>query len=67
MENFFKNKKVLITGCNGLVGTYLVRQCIEKNYDVIGVDIADNVHRDWTWVGDVCKLHIDFIKTVNGF
>ena len=21
---------------------------------------------DWTWVGDVCRLHIDFIKTVNG-
>jgi ADP-L-glycero-D-manno-heptose 6-epimerase len=27
---------------------------------------ADAVKRDWTWVGDVCKLHIDFIKTVNG-
>lgn len=41
-----ENKKVLITGCNGLVGTYLVRQCIEKNYDVIGVDIADNIHNE---------------------
>jgi ADP-L-glycero-D-manno-heptose 6-epimerase len=27
---------------------------------------ADQVKRDWVWVGDVCKLHIDFIKTVNG-
>lgn len=27
---------------------------------------ADKIYRDWTWVGDVCKLHIDFIKTVNG-
>ena len=27
---------------------------------------AENVKRDWTWVGDVCRLHIDFIKTVNG-
>jgi ADP-L-glycero-D-manno-heptose 6-epimerase len=27
---------------------------------------AENIRRDWTWVGDVCKLHIDFIKTVNG-
>ena len=25
---------------------------------------AENVKRDWTWVGDVCRLHIDFIKTV---
>ena len=27
---------------------------------------AEHVKRDWTWVGDVCKLHIDFIKQVNG-
>ena len=27
---------------------------------------AEHVRRDWTWVGDVCRLHIDFIKTVNG-
>jgi len=27
---------------------------------------AENIRRDWTWVGDVCKLHIDFIKQVNG-
>lgn len=27
---------------------------------------ADKIYRDWTWVGDVCKLHVDFIKTVNG-
>ena len=27
---------------------------------------AEHVKRDWTWVGDVCRLHIDFIKHVNG-
>jgi ADP-L-glycero-D-manno-heptose 6-epimerase len=27
---------------------------------------ADHIKRDWTWVGDVCRLHIDFIKQVNG-
>lgn len=27
---------------------------------------AEFIKRDWTWVGDVCKLHIDFIKSVNG-
>jgi ADP-L-glycero-D-manno-heptose 6-epimerase len=27
---------------------------------------AENIKRDWTWVGDVCKLHVDFINTVNG-
>jgi len=29
-------------------------------------DTAENVYRDWTWVGDVCRLHIDFIKQVRG-
>jgi ADP-L-glycero-D-manno-heptose 6-epimerase len=25
-----------------------------------------HIKRDWVWVGDVCRLHIDFIKTVHG-
>jgi ADP-L-glycero-D-manno-heptose 6-epimerase len=29
-------------------------------------DTAEHIKRDWTWVGDICRLHIDFIKTVNG-
>ena len=29
-------------------------------------DTAEHIYRDWTWVGDVCRLHIDFIKQVNG-
>lgn len=32
-------KKVLITGCSGLVGIHLVRKCLEKGYEVIGADI----------------------------
>ncbi len=27
---------------------------------------ADKIKRDWVWVGDICKLHIDFIKSING-
>ncbi len=27
---------------------------------------ADRYRRDFTWVGDVCRLHTDFIETVNG-
>lgn len=27
---------------------------------------ADKLRRDFTWVGDVCRLHTDFIETVNG-
>lgn len=29
-------------------------------------DSAEHVKRDWTWVGDVCKLHLDFMLTVKG-
>jgi ADP-L-glycero-D-manno-heptose 6-epimerase len=29
-------------------------------------ETAENIKRDWTWVGDVCRLHIDFIKEVRG-
>jgi nucleoside-diphosphate-sugar epimerase len=27
---------------------------------------AEHIKRDWVWVGDVCRLHMDFIKTVHG-
>jgi ADP-L-glycero-D-manno-heptose 6-epimerase len=27
---------------------------------------AEQIKRDWVWVGDVCRLHMDFIKTVSG-
>jgi GDP-L-fucose synthase len=36
--NNLKMKKILITGCNGLVGIHLVKKCIENGYDVVGVD-----------------------------
>lgn len=32
-------RKIIITGCSGLVGVHLVKKCIEKEYDVVGVDI----------------------------
>lgn len=32
-------KKVLITGCSGLVGIHLVKKCLESGYEVIGADI----------------------------
>jgi GDP-L-fucose synthase len=32
-------KKVLITGCSGLVGIHLVKKCLTAGYEVIGVDM----------------------------
>ena len=32
-------KKVLITGVNGLVGTHLLKKCLNEGYKVVGVDL----------------------------
>lgn len=37
-------KKALITGCSGLVGTYLSKICIERGYKTIGVDLRESPH-----------------------
>ena len=29
-------------------------------------DNAEHIYRDWTWVGDICQLQLDFINTVKG-
>jgi len=34
-------KRILVTGCSGLVGTHVVEKLIEKNYSVHGIDIVD--------------------------
>lgn len=38
-----------------------------RNNKLITVSVnAEHTYRDWVWVGDICKLHIDFIKNVKG-
>ena len=27
---------------------------------------AEHIKRDWVWVGDICRVHLDFIRAVNG-
>jgi len=39
MDSILIMKKVLITGCSGLVGIHLVKKCLDRGYIVIGVDI----------------------------
>lgn len=42
------------------------REQARKEQKITVWENADKIKRDWTWVGDVCRLHIDFIKQVNG-
>ncbi len=45
---------------------YKWRQQAKKEGKIEVWNNADKVKRDWTWVGDICKLHLDFITTVKG-
>ena len=45
---------------------YKWRECARKNGYIEVWDDAEHIRRDWTWVGDICKLHLDFINTVKG-
>lgn len=39
-------KKILVTGCSGLVGTHIVNQLIDKGYFVVGVDLKEPINQD---------------------
>lgn len=39
-------KKILVTGCSGLVGTHIVDQLIDKGYYVIGVDLKEPIKKN---------------------
>lgn len=45
---------------------YKWRQQARKQGYIEVWENAEHIKRDWTWVGDVCKLHLDFINTVKG-
>lgn len=41
------------------------QQAKKLGYIEVGAD-ADHIRQDWTWVGDICRVHTDFIQTVVG-
>ena len=56
-------KKVLITGCSGLVGIHLVKKCLTAGYEVVGVDMrySDNLPTSERFT----FYEMDLIKTEN--
>ncbi len=45
---------------------YKWRQQARKDGYIEVWENAETVFRDWTWVGDICQLQLDFINTVKG-
>ena len=43
-ENFWKDRKVFVTGCTGLLGSWLTEALVEKGADVVGL-VRDLVPR----------------------
>lgn len=46
-----------------------IYKCRQQAKDLGYIEVwegAEHIKRDWTWVGDVCRLHVDFIEKVKG-
>ena len=43
------NKKILITGATGFIGSHLVELLIEKGYSVVAFD-RYSINNDWGWL-----------------
>jgi CDP-glucose 4,6-dehydratase len=40
-EDYFKNRRVLVTGANGFIGAWLIKTLVELGAEVTGYDMAD--------------------------
>ncbi|MGQ9009996.1 GDP-mannose 4,6-dehydratase [Bacillus stercoris] len=59
--SFWKNKNVFVTGCTGLLGSYLVKELIEQGANVTGL-VRDHVPQSNLYQGD----HIKKMNIVRG-
>lgn len=54
-------RKALVTGSNGFVGSYLVKELIDQGYTVYGVDIKTNPREDFTDFNKIRTI-IDYFR-----
>ncbi|AWM19989.1 GDP-mannose 4,6-dehydratase [Bacillus subtilis] len=59
--SFWKNKNVFVTGCTGLLGSYLVKELIDQGANVTGL-VRDHVPQSNLYQGD----HIKKMNIVRG-
>lgn len=55
------NKRVLVTGADGFIGSHLVEKLVEKNYSVKALT-QYNSFNDWGWLEDIyCLDHVEVV------
>ncbi len=60
MSNFWRGKRLFITGCSGLLGSWLTAELIQKGASILGLIHSDPSHSLLTYMGTI--EHIDTIQ-----
>jgi UDP-glucose 4-epimerase len=62
-------KKILVTGSSGTIGTRLCEKLLEKNYDIVGLDLKPNKWKKEinkiTIIGDLCNTIENLPKDID--
>ena len=58
MKKFWKNKRVLVTGYEGFIGSHLTKRLLEYKSKVIGLDILTQRKKTFLSGGDLKKIKI---------
>ncbi|MGD0794309.1 MAG: GDP-mannose 4,6-dehydratase [Dehalococcoidales bacterium] len=58
MKDFWRDRKVFITGCTGLLGSWLTQTLVERNAEVVGLvrDLVPKSNLNWSGFSD--KINI---------
>ena len=63
--NSLKNKKILITGADGFIGSHLTEKLIKLNCDIRAMTMY-NSFNNWGWLDSLTKEELKNIDIVNG-
>lgn len=64
MDNY-RNKKVLITGADGFIGSHLVENCLEQGFEVMAF-VFYNAFNSFGWLDTFSKEELDNIEIFTG-
>jgi len=61
----YKEKKVLVTGADGFIGSYLVEKLIEEGADVKAF-VFYNSFNSWGWLENLSKSKLEKVEIFSG-